>query len=72
MTLAMMKLIMMEVRYDKDGPMGEKTDRRVRTNYNRSLLCCEQNISISKSYIHPTYIEIYLVFTNDNVAASFP
>ena len=30
--LVMMKL-MLEVRYDKDGPMGEKTDRRVRTNH---------------------------------------
>ena len=30
--LVMMKL-MLEVRYDKDGPMGEKTDRRVRINH---------------------------------------
>ena len=32
MKLMLMKL-MWEVRYDKDGPMGEKTDRRVRTNH---------------------------------------
>ena len=35
MTMMMINLIL-EVRYDKDGPMGEKTDRRVRIGDHQS------------------------------------
>ena len=36
MTMMMINLIL-EVRYDKDGPMGEKTDRRVRIGDHQSI-----------------------------------
>ena len=36
MTTMMMINLILEVRYDKDGPMGEKTDRRVRIGDHQS------------------------------------
>ena len=37
MTMMMMINLILEVRYDKDGPMGEKTDRRVRIGDHQSI-----------------------------------
>ena len=37
MTIMMMINLILEVRYDKDGPMGEKTDRRVRIGDHQSI-----------------------------------
>ena len=50
MTMMMINLIL-EVRYDKDGPMGEKTDRRVRIGDRQSIRvrkCLSAQTFISK------------------------
>ena len=50
MTMMMINLIL-EVRYDKDGPMGEKTDRRVRIGDHQSIRvrkCLSAQTFISK------------------------
>ena len=55
----MMKL-MMEVRYDKDGPMGEKTDRRVRTNHYLSF--AGNKIYQFQKHISTQHISRYIWF----------
>ena len=51
MTTMMMINLILEVRYDKDGPMGEKTDRRVRIGDHQSIRvrkCLSAQTFISK------------------------
>ena len=61
MTMMMINLIL-EVRYDKDGPMGEKTDRRVRIGDHQS-----QKIFISTNI----YFKVASQWDNNNTSSYF-